>query len=82
MSSMLGYGYDFPPVKERMDRLEEALAIAKAMFTEDRPTVDGTYYRIEGALNVPRPSSQAVRPSSSVAAASSRAADRRLATRT
>jgi len=50
-----GYGYDFPPVKERMDRLEEALAIAKAMFTEDRPTVDGTYYRIEGALNVPRP---------------------------
>ncbi len=50
-----GYGYDFPPIKERMDRLEEALAIAKAMFTEDRPSFQGTYSRIDGALNVPRP---------------------------
>ena len=38
-----------------MDRLEEALAIAKAMFTEARPTFHGTHYRIEEALNVPRP---------------------------
>ncbi len=50
-----GYGFDFPPVRERMDRLEEALTIAKAMFTEDRPSFAGTYYRIEEALNVPRP---------------------------
>jgi F420-dependent oxidoreductase-like protein len=50
-----GYGYDFPPVRERMDRLEEALAIARAMFTEERPTVRGTNYRIDQALNVPRP---------------------------
>jgi F420-dependent oxidoreductase-like protein len=50
-----GYGYDFPPIRERMDRMEEALQIAKAMFTEDRPTFTGRYYRIEEALNVPRP---------------------------
>ena len=50
-----GYGYDFPPIRERMDRLEEALAIIKAMFTEERPSFTGTYYRIEEALNVPRP---------------------------
>lgn len=50
-----GYGYDFPPIRERMDRLEEALAIIKAMFTEERPSFTGTYYRIEDALNVPRP---------------------------
>ncbi len=50
-----GYGYDFPPVRERMDRLEEALTIAKAMFTEDRPSFTGTYYRIDEAFNVPRP---------------------------
>jgi F420-dependent oxidoreductase-like protein len=49
------YGYDFPPIRERMDRLEEALAIIKAMFTEERPSFSGTYYRIEEALNVPRP---------------------------
>ena len=50
-----GYGYAFPPVGERMDRLDEALTIIRAMFTEDRPTFDGTHYRIEGARNLPRP---------------------------
>jgi F420-dependent oxidoreductase-like protein len=50
-----GYGYEFPPVRERMDRLEEALAIAKALFTEERPTFHGSHYRIDDALNVPRP---------------------------
>src|SRR6266446_6256383 len=30
-----GLGVDFPPVGERMDRLEEALQICRAMFTED-----------------------------------------------
>jgi len=38
-----------------MDRLEEALTIIRAMFAEDRPSFEGTYYRIENALNVPRP---------------------------
>ena len=50
-----GYGYDFPPIRERMDRLEEALTIIKAMFTEERPTFTGRYYRIDQAFNVPRP---------------------------
>jgi F420-dependent oxidoreductase-like protein len=50
-----GYGFDFPSVGERMDRLEEALAIIKSMFNEDRPTFEGRHYRIERALNVPRP---------------------------
>jgi F420-dependent oxidoreductase-like protein len=51
----VGYGYDFPGVGERMDRLDEALTIAKAMFTEDRPSFVGRHYRIDGALNVPKP---------------------------
>ncbi len=50
-----GYGYDFPPIRERMDRLDEALTICRAMFTEERPSFDGRYYRIEAARNVPRP---------------------------
>jgi F420-dependent oxidoreductase-like protein len=50
-----GYGFDFPPVGERMDRLDEALAIIKSMFIEERPTFAGKHYRIERALNVPRP---------------------------
>src|SRR3979411_238714 len=49
-----GYGIEFPPIGRRMDRLDEALTIAKLMFTEDRPSFEGKYYRIERALNVPR----------------------------
>ncbi len=51
----VGYGFPFPPVGERMDRLDEALTICRAMFTEDRPTFEGRFYRIDRALNVPRP---------------------------
>ncbi len=50
-----GYGYEFPPVGERLSRLEEALQICRAMFREEAPTFEGGYYRINGALNSPRP---------------------------
>ena len=50
-----GYGIDFPPIGEREDRLEEALTICKAMFTQDRPSFEGRYYRIDRARNNPRP---------------------------
>jgi F420-dependent oxidoreductase-like protein len=50
-----GYGYEFPPVRERLDRLEEALRICRAMFREEAPTFEGKYYRIHQALNFPRP---------------------------
>ncbi|HEY6114736.1 MAG TPA: TIGR03560 family F420-dependent LLM class oxidoreductase, partial [Candidatus Dormibacteraeota bacterium] len=51
----VGYGIDFPPIARRMDRLDEAVQIAKLMFTEDRPSFEGKFFRIERALNVPRP---------------------------
>ncbi len=50
-----GLGVDFPPARERLDRLEEAAQICRLMFTEDAPSFDGTYYRIKEARNVPRP---------------------------
>ena len=50
-----GYGIEFPPIGQRMDRLDEAVTIARLMFTEDRPSFEGKYYGIELALNVPRP---------------------------
>jgi F420-dependent oxidoreductase-like protein len=50
-----GLGVDFPPVAERMDRLEEAVQICRLMFTEERPTFEGRYYRIKEARNIPRP---------------------------
>jgi F420-dependent oxidoreductase-like protein len=57
-SEHIGYGFDFPPIKERMDRLDEALIIIKKLFTEERSTFEGKYYRIKEALNVPRPIQQ------------------------
>ena len=50
-----GYGFEFPRVGDRMDRLDEALTIIRAMFSEDRPSFDGRHYQIRDALNVPRP---------------------------
>src|SRR5438132_8125118 len=50
-----GYGIEFPPIAQRMDRLDEALTIVRLMFTEERPSFEGKYYRIDRTLNVPRP---------------------------
>jgi F420-dependent oxidoreductase-like protein len=50
-----GLGWDFPPAPERLSRLDEAVQICKAMFTEESPSFDGKYYQIKNARNVPRP---------------------------
>src|SRR5207244_8969712 len=50
----IGYGFAYPPSGQRMDRLDEALTITKLMFTQERPSFEGKYYRIERALNSPR----------------------------
>ena len=48
------FGFPFPPIRERMDRLDEALTIAKTMFTQDRPTFDGAHYRIKDIIVAPK----------------------------
>ena len=40
-----GYGFDFPPVRDRMERLEEAIQICQAMFREEAPSFQGTHDR-------------------------------------
>lgn len=48
-------GVDFPPVKERFERLEEALQICRAMFRGERPTIEGQHYTVRDAINSPAP---------------------------
>ncbi len=48
-------GVDFPPVKERFERLEEAIQICQGMFRGERPTFEGTHYRTKDAMNFPAP---------------------------
>ena len=49
------YGFAFPPVRERLDRLEEAVQICRTMLDSPRAEFEGRYYRVEGAYNIPRP---------------------------
>jgi F420-dependent oxidoreductase-like protein len=51
----VGYGFEFPPLGERLDRLEEALAIVRPMLRGERPTHAGRFYRTAEAINVPGP---------------------------
>jgi F420-dependent oxidoreductase-like protein len=49
------YGYPWPGARERLERLEDALRICRAMFTQERSTVEGTHHSVDGAYNVPQP---------------------------
>jgi F420-dependent oxidoreductase-like protein len=49
------YGYAFPPLRERFERLEDHLQIARAMFTEEQATVAGKHHSVSGAYNNPKP---------------------------
>jgi F420-dependent oxidoreductase-like protein len=51
----VAYGYDFPPLRERFERLEDHLRIARAMFTEEQASVAGTRHSITDAYNNPKP---------------------------
>jgi len=49
------FGFDFPPIGERMDRLDEALSIIRGMFAHERSTFHGRYFHVDDVINVPRP---------------------------
>lgn len=49
------YGYDFLPAHVRVEQLEEALQIIKAMWAEEKATFEGKYYRVIEARCEPKP---------------------------
>ena len=49
------YGIEFPGLGERFSRLDEELAICRAMFTTERATYTGKFYAVQDAYNSPRP---------------------------
>lgn len=40
------FGIPFPPVKERLERLEEAVSLIKLLWTEPLPRFEGKYYQL------------------------------------
>ena len=51
----LGLGVPFPSTKERFERLEETLQIARQMFAGDEKPFQGAHYQLQRPLNSPPP---------------------------
>ncbi len=51
----LTYGVDWPPLRERFDRLDEYIQVMRAMWGEGPATFEGRYYRLRGADALPKP---------------------------
>jgi probable F420-dependent oxidoreductase len=48
-------GIPFPDVKPRLRMLDEALRAIKLLWTEERATFSGEFYRLREAMSVPKP---------------------------
>lgn len=49
------YGVAFPPLKERFERLEEALQIVHQMWSDNNGPFEGKHYRLAETMNSPQP---------------------------
>ena len=50
----IALGFPFPPLKERFERLEETIQIAKQMWSDNNSSYKGKYYTLEETLNMPQ----------------------------
>ncbi|MCC6792318.1 MAG: LLM class F420-dependent oxidoreductase [Thermomicrobiales bacterium] len=50
----LGLGVPYPPLKERFERLEETLRIARQMWTDDTTPFAGVHYQLAEPMNHPQ----------------------------
>ena len=48
-------GFEFGTFTDRFEKLEEALQIIIGMFNGEKPSLDGRWYQVKEALNVPAP---------------------------
>jgi F420-dependent oxidoreductase-like protein len=49
------YGFDFPSLGERFEHLEDALQIARLMFTQPESSFTGSHHSTDNVLNIPQP---------------------------
>ncbi len=54
----LGLGWAFPPLRERYERLEEAIRICLQLWSDDDGPFEGTHYQLAETLCSPRPIQQ------------------------
>jgi alkanesulfonate monooxygenase SsuD/methylene tetrahydromethanopterin reductase-like flavin-dependent oxidoreductase (luciferase family) len=51
----LAYGYDFPPIRTRIEQMVEGVEVIRALWTGGPVSYEGRHYRLTGALGVPVP---------------------------
>jgi F420-dependent oxidoreductase-like protein len=56
------FGITLPALKERFDRLEEGIAVIRALWTGEPVDLGGHYYPLRGASALPRPVQQPAPP--------------------
>ena len=49
------YGYPFPSIKTRILQLREAIQIINLLWTKERPSFEGEFYRIKETMFLPKP---------------------------
>jgi F420-dependent oxidoreductase-like protein len=49
------YGIELPPIKQRMDNLEESIQVIKSLFENDSSNFDGDIYKLKDAPMNPKP---------------------------
>jgi len=49
------YGYGFPPIADRLGRLDEGVQIMQQAWTTGTATLDGKHYQVDGAIVRPLP---------------------------
>jgi F420-dependent oxidoreductase-like protein len=49
------YGIPFPSPKVRLEMMDEAAAVLRGMFRDEKTTFSGTHFQLADAQNVPRP---------------------------
>jgi alkanesulfonate monooxygenase SsuD/methylene tetrahydromethanopterin reductase-like flavin-dependent oxidoreductase (luciferase family) len=49
------YGYPFPSARKRIEELDDAIRVMKALWTESPATYKGTHYEVKDAYCEPRP---------------------------
>ena len=49
-----GFGYDFPPIRERLKLVEETLEVVTRAFAPGRATWQGDRVRVDGLVNEPK----------------------------
>ncbi len=54
-SEFEGYGMPFPPLKDRLEQLDETATILKLLWTEPQPSFAGKHYRLDATYCEPKP---------------------------